>query len=180
MKLTDYVSAIEQADTYKYYGKVLRVVGLMIESLGPQANIGDVCYIHTSNKGKKPILSEVVGFNNERIILMPYSEVTEIGPGCIVESTGRSLSVKIGRGMIGNVVDSLGKPLDGSPLPKGLANYLTENAPPNPMLRPPIAEQIQVGVKAIDSLLSVGKGTASRDFRWKWCREKYITRNDSP
>ncbi|RDW17835.1 flagellar protein export ATPase FliI [Oceanobacillus chungangensis] len=158
MKLIDYVSAIEKADTYKYYGKVLRVVGLMIESLGPQANIGDVCYIHTSNNGKKPILSEVVGFNNERIILMPYSEVTEIGPGSIVESTGKSLSVKIGRGMIGNVVDSLGKPLDGSPLPKGLTNYLTENAPPNPMLRPPIAEPIQVGVKAIDSLLTVGKG----------------------
>ncbi|AXI09083.1 flagellar protein export ATPase FliI [Oceanobacillus zhaokaii] len=158
MKLLDYVSAIEQADTYKYYGKVLRIVGLMIESLGPQANIGDVCYIRTSNNEKKPILAEVVGFNNERIILMPYSEVTEIGPGCIVESTGKSLSVKIGRGMIGNVVDSLGKPLDESPLPKGMADYLTENAPPNPMLRPPIDEPIQVGVKAIDSLLTVGKG----------------------
>ncbi|PAV30001.1 flagellar protein export ATPase FliI [Virgibacillus profundi] len=158
MNIQHYLSAIEQADTYKRYGKVLQVVGLMIESQGPEANIGEVCYIHTSSNNKAPILSEVVGFNNEKIILMPYSEVNEIGPGCLVESTGKPLSVKIGRGLIGKVVNSLGKNLDESPLPKGLSNYQTEQSPPNPMLRPPIAEPIQVGVKAIDSLLTVGKG----------------------
>lgn len=158
MNVEDCFSAIDQADTYKRYGKVLRVVGLMIESQGPVANIGEVCYIHASGNNKPPILSEVVGFNNEKIVLMPYAEVTEIGPGCLVESTGKPLSVKIGRGLIGKVVDSLGMSLDKSLLPKGLTNYLTEQTPPNPMLRPPIEEPIQVGVKAIDSLLTVGKG----------------------
>ncbi|MEC5422693.1 flagellar protein export ATPase FliI [Virgibacillus sp. C22-A2] len=158
MNISNYHAVIAQTDTHKRYGKVLRVVGLMIESQGPAANVGEVCYIHTSTANKAPILSEVVGFNNEKIILMPYAEVTEIGPGCLVESTGKPLSIKIGRGLIGKVVDSLGKSLDETMLPKGLSNYLTEQSPPNPMLRPPIEEPIQVGVKAIDSLLTVGKG----------------------
>ncbi|WP_099158097.1 flagellar protein export ATPase FliI [Virgibacillus ndiopensis] len=158
MNLKHYHTAIDQTDTYKRYGKVLRVVGLMIESQGPDANIGEVCYIHASNKLKQPVLAEVVGFNNEKIILMPYAEVNEIGPGCLVESTGSALTVKIGRGLIGKVVDSLGKSLDNSKLPKGLSNYLTEQSPPNPLSRPTISEPIQVGVKAIDSLLTVGKG----------------------
>ncbi|MFD1850382.1 flagellar protein export ATPase FliI [Oceanobacillus bengalensis] len=158
MNVEAYLSCIEQADSYKYYGKVLRVVGLMIESEGPQANIGEVCYIHPSKKDKEPILSEVVGFNNEKIILMPYAEVNEIGSGCLVQATGKALTVKVGRSLIGNVVDPLGMPLDRTPLPKGLSNYVTEQAPPNPMLRPPISEPIQVGVKAIDGLLTVGRG----------------------
>jgi flagellum-specific ATP synthase len=158
MKIEQYYRTIENADTYKRYGKVLRVIGLMIESQGPAANIGEVCFIHSSSRQHKPILSEVVGFNQEKIILMPYSEVTEIGPGCLVEATGKALHIKIGRGLIGKVVDSLGESLDHTELPKGLSNYLTEQSPPNPMLRPPIQEPIQVGVKVIDSLLTVGKG----------------------
>ncbi|WP_087972908.1 flagellar protein export ATPase FliI [Oceanobacillus rekensis] len=159
MNITDYLSVIESADTYIRYGKVLRVVGLMIESEGPAANIGEVCYIHAASSNRPPIISEVVGFNNEKIILMPYAEVTEIGPGCLVESTGKPLTIKIGRSLIGSVVDSLGMPLDNvSSLPKGLRRYLTDQAPPNPMTRPPIRNPIQVGVKAIDSLLTMGEG----------------------
>src|SRR5699024_9553074 len=94
----------------------------------------------------------------ERIILMPYAEVTEIGPGCLVEATGKPLTIKVGRSLVGKVLNSTGESLDGSPMPEGLSNYLTEQAPPNPMQRPPIREPIQVGVKAIDSLLSVGRG----------------------
>lgn len=158
MILDDYLLAIDKADPYKRYGKVSQVVGIMIESQGPAANVGEVCYIHSATKDREPILAEVVGFNNENIILMPYSEVTEIGPGCLVESTGKPLTIKVGRSLIGNVLDSLGKPLDGSPLPKGLANYLTEQSPPNPLERPTIHEPIQVGVKVIDALLTMGKG----------------------
>lgn len=159
MKLSKYLTAIQDVDLYKRYGKVQRVVGIMIESIGPAANIGEVCYIHpTLNRNRQPVLAEVVGFSNENIILMPYNEVAEIGPGCLVESTGKPLTVKVGRSLIGNVIDSLGRPLDGSELPKGLSNYLTEQSPPNPMARPTISEPIQVGVKAIDSMLTVGRG----------------------
>lgn len=158
MNISAAFTTIDQVDTYKRYGKVLRVVGLMIESQGPSANVGEVCYIYTSTHSDKPILSEVVGFNNEKIILMPYSEVTEIGPGCLVEATGKPLTIKVGRGLVGKVLDSLGNNLDQSPLPRGLTDYLTERQPPNPMLRERILEPIQVGVKAIDTLLTVGRG----------------------
>lgn len=152
------IEHIDQIQSYKHYGKVLRVVGIMIESLGPVANIGEVCMIHQNTKYNAPILAEVVGFDQEKVILMPYTEVTEIGPGCLVESTGKPLSVKVGRTLIGMTVDALGTPLSKGATPKGLKKVMTEQSPPNPMLRPPIREPIQVGVRAIDTLLAVGKG----------------------
>src|SRR5690625_1068090 len=158
MNMDGLMSVIEQADTYRRYGKVSRVVGLMIESLGPAASIGEVCYIYPESTLQKPILAEVVGFNQEKIILMPYTEVSEISPGCLVESTKNPLTVHVGRGLIGNVVDALGNMLDQSSLPKGLKRVTTEKSPPNPMDRPPIQEAIQVGVRSIDSLLTIGKG----------------------
>src|SRR5699024_9307094 len=114
-----------QVDTYKRYGKVLRIVGLMIESRGPAANIGEICLIHVENNDGKPIIAEVVGFSHEKIILMPYTEVTKIGPGCLVESTGKPLMIKVGRGLIGTTVDALGNPLDKSAHPKGLKKRVT-------------------------------------------------------
>lgn len=158
MELAELYETIETADTYKRYGKVHRIVGLMIESLGPLAHIGEVCLIYPENKRIEPILAEVVGFNNERVMLMPYTEVAEVGPGCLVEATGNPLMIKVGRSLIGNAVDALGKPLDFSPLPKGLKKVKTEQAPPNPLERPLINEPIQVGIRAIDSFLTVGKG----------------------
>ena len=158
MNVDKVTALIDNTNTYKHYGKVLQVVGLMIESSGPVANIGEVCYIHTKNKQDPPILAEVVGFKKDKIILMPYTEVMEIGPDCLVESTGKPLTIKVGSGLLGKVIDSLGKNLDYSKLPTGLQNYVTEQAPPNPMTRPPIEEPIQIGIKAIDGLLSVGKG----------------------
>lgn len=159
MKAEELLPFISDLDTYKKYGRVKRVVGLMIESQGPESSIGDVCYIHVGTKSqKKMIRAEVVGFKEENIILMPYTEVNEIAPGCLVEATMRPLEIKIGSAMIGSVIDPLGLPLDGSSLPTGLATVGTERIPPNPMERPPINESIEVGVRLIDSLLTVGKG----------------------
>ncbi|GIO21967.1 flagellar protein export ATPase FliI [Oceanobacillus sp. J11TS1] len=153
------ISVIEKTDPYKRYGKVIRVVGLMIESEGPAANIGEVCYIHTSTKDGELIIAEVVGFQNERIILMPYREVNEVGSGCLVEATGNPLKVKVGRSLIGHVLDPLGKPLsDAETLPKGLTSYQTERNPPNPLSRPRIKQALQVGVRAIDGFLTMGIG----------------------
>ncbi len=149
---------IEQVNPYKRYGKILRIVGLMIESNGPEVNIGEVCLIHPKSALHKPIPAEVVGFNQEKILLMPYSHVTEIGPDCLVESTGKSLMIKVGRSLIGETIDALGNSLHHKKLPDGLKNYPTEQSPPNPMERQPIREPISTGVKAIDSMLTVGKG----------------------
>src|SRR5690625_714536 len=158
MNITQLKKVIDRTVPYKRYGKVLRVVGLMIESIGPVANIGEVCYIYTKNN-EKPILAEVVGFSENKLILMPYSEVTEIGPGCLVEATGHPLTVKVGKPLIGQVINAMGQRLDEKRLhDEQLSHVLTERQPPNPLSRPTISEPIQVGIKAIDSLLTVGKG----------------------
>ncbi|WP_077211521.1 flagellar protein export ATPase FliI [Bacillus dakarensis] len=158
MKAADLIGQIKQIDSYKRYGRVKRVVGLMIESQGPESSIGDVCFIHVGHNQKRKIQAEVVGFKEENIILMPYTSVNDISPGSLVEGSSKPLEIKVGSGLIGNVIDSLGNPLDGSSLPRGLSAVFTEQDPPNPLTRPPISEPIQVGVKMIDSLLTVGNG----------------------
>ena len=159
MKAEQLLPFVNELDSYKRFGRVKRVVGLMIESQGPESSIGDVCFIHVGTKTiKKTIRAEVVGFKDDNIILMPYTRVNEISSGCLVEATGKPLEVKVGTSLIGSVIDPLGYPLDGSSLPKGLATVGTEQEPPNPMERPPINEKIEVGVRLIDSLLTVGNG----------------------
>lgn len=158
MKAKDLMEHVDFLDSFKRYGRVKRVVGLMIESQGPESSIGDVCFIHVGTKKKRRIQAEVVGFKDENVILMPYTSIHDISPGSLVETTMKPLEIKAGPGLIGKVVDSLGVPLDQSSLPRGLAAVPTEQYPPNPLSRPPISEPIEVGVRMIDSLLTVGSG----------------------
>ncbi|MFK2824996.1 flagellar protein export ATPase FliI [Bacillus sp. B190/17] len=159
MKLTKLIQQIDSLDTYKRYGRIKRVVGLMIESQGPESSIGDVCFIYPNGSPKeKAIRAEVIGFKDEMVVLMPYGDISDISPGSLVESLGRSLTIKVGPSLIGKVVDSMGEPMDGSSLPKTLTPVDTEQSPPNPLSRPPIDERLEVGVRAIDSMLTVGKG----------------------
>jgi len=108
--------------------------------------------------GHQIILAEVVGFKDEIVILMPFTSLREISIGCLVEGTGAPLEVKVGPELIGKVLDSMGNPIDGTVLPKGLLSVPTEQDPPNPLTRPPINERLEVGVKAIDGMLTVGNG----------------------
>ncbi|GKV67798.1 flagellum-specific ATP synthase [Sporosarcina sp. NCCP-2716] len=146
--------------TMKKYGRVARVVGLMIESKGPESSIGDLCIIHLnpSDDNDAKIMAEVVGFREEIVMLMPYTNVTDISSGCLVEGTGKPLEVKVGMNLIGKVLDPMGRPIDQTQLPKGLATVRTEQNPPNVLTRPTINDKISVGVKAIDGMLTVGSG----------------------
>jgi flagellum-specific ATP synthase len=152
-----YAEAIRQIDPIRVNGKVTQVIGLTVESEGPDANIGEVCYIYPS-KSSKPIPAEVVGFKNNKVILMPLGELSAIGPGCDVEGTGRPLSVPVGYELLGKVLDGLGQPLDGSVLPMHMTRYSTTNQPVNPLKKPRIVEPLSVGVRCIDGLLTMGKG----------------------
>lgn len=160
MKTAQLIEQIPNIPTFKKFGRVTRVVGLMIESRGPDSSIGDVCKIHveTSKNGHQIILAEVVGFKDEIVVLMPYTSLREISIGCLVEGTGAPLEIKVGPELIGKVLDSMGNPIDGTLLPKGLMSVPTEQDPPNPLTRPPINERLEVGVKAIDGMLTVGNG----------------------
>lgn len=160
MLASELMKHIPNIETFKKFGRVTRVVGLMIESQGPESSMGDVCKIHVNSlkNGAQIILAEVVGFNDNNVVLMPYTSLRDISIGCLVEGTGSPLEVKIGPELIGKVLDPLGNPFDGSVLPKGLVSVPTENVPPNPLTRPPINDQLEVGVKAIDGMLTVGMG----------------------
>ncbi len=152
-----YEKTISEINTYRMYGRVIEVIGLIIESLGPEAKIGDVCLIYTTDN-KCPLKTEVVGFKNNRLLLMPLGELGSIGPGCDVVNTGSPLTVKVGMQLLGRVLNGLGEWIDGEKLPFGLKSYITNQSPPNPLKRPRITEPIHLGVRAIDSLLTVGKG----------------------
>lgn len=159
MKAIDLINHLSSIDTYKRYGRVKQVVGIMIESRGPICSIGDICYIYPqSQKEKKKILGEVVGFKDENVFIMPFTTVSDIAPGWLVESTEKPLEIKVGQALLGKVLDSLGKPLDESILPNNLQSWPTDQKPPNPLNRPPITEALEVGVRAIDGLLTIGKG----------------------
>lgn len=159
-KAEDLAELIPKMNTFKKFGRVVRVVGLMIESQGPESSIGDVCHIHLNKSTTKDaiIMAEVVGFREEIVILMPYTDIKDISSGCLVEGLGKPLEVKVGMNLIGKVLDSMGNPMDNSQLPKGLSTVRTDQAPPNALTRPPIDEKLEVGVKAIDGMLTVGNG----------------------
>ncbi|MGZ0049753.1 flagellar protein export ATPase FliI [Brevibacillus gelatini] len=156
LDISKYRQALQELDPLRVNGKVTQVVGLTIESQGPEVKLGEICHLYPTNS-KEPIIAEVVGFRENKVLLMPLGELTAIGPGCDVVATGRSLEVKVGPEILGSVLDGLGRPYQGT-LPPGLTSYPTNNLPPNPILRPRIKEPLSVGVRAIDGLLTVGKG----------------------
>lgn len=150
-------SKLSQQTYFKKLGKVVKIVGLTIESVGPDAKLNDLCRIIVNEEQNKYVLAEVVGLRDKRILLMPYENVEGIGLGCIVENTEHPLTVSVGEELLGHTLDGLGRPtdIDSLDLPH---MYPTEAAPPDPMNREIIDKVLPLGVKAVDGLITVGKG----------------------
>ncbi len=153
-------------ETNKYYtllentyfdrlGKVSKIVGLTIESIGPDAKLNDLCEI-IAEDGKR-IMAEVVGFRDKSLLLMPFDSVEGVGVGCMVENTGKPLSIPVGDELLGHTLDGVGRIDDGSIL-ELTEEYPAEAQPPDPMDREIISEVLPLGVKAVDGLITVGKG----------------------
>lgn len=142
---------------YKKLGRVVKIVGLTIESVGPDAKLNDLCKIIADGEQDKYILAEVVGFKDKKILLMPFENVEGIGLGCMVENIGHPLSVPVGQELLGKTLDGLGRPVDSSELYLD-KTYPVEAMPPDPMEREIISEVLPLGVKAVDGLITVGKG----------------------
>lgn len=138
-------------------GKVVNAVGLTIESAGPDARLGDLCEIFPEGEETKPVMAEVVGFKDKKTLLMPYESVGGISLNCMVQNMGVPLSVEVSDDMLGRTLDGLGRPTDGMPLSKG-KSYPVEAMSPDPMSRAIIDEVLSLGVKAVDGLLTIGKG----------------------
>lgn len=142
---------------FKSMGRVENVVGLTIESIGPEAKLGDLCKVFPADKELPPIISEVVGFKSGKTLLMPYENTEGIGIGCIVENTGVPLSVQVSGILLGQVLDGLGR-CDVSDISGQMESYPMEAPPPDAMAREIIDEVLPLGVKAVDGLMTVGKG----------------------
>lgn len=150
-------SAVRQADFYRHEGKIEKIIGMTIEASGPVCNIGDVCRIF--KKGSEDfIYGEVVGFNHGKVMLMPYTDIEGIGPGSIVDNTRDKLSVGVGEALVGRIINAIGQPIDGKGEVKTTDTYSIAGEPVNPLTRPRIEDIIPFGVKAIDGLLTIGRG----------------------
>ncbi|MBO8154430.1 flagellar protein export ATPase FliI [Thermovirga sp.] len=139
-------------------GKVSNVTGIIIESIGPDIQIGDLCEIRFRKKGKAPLKCEVVGFRDDRILLMPLGDLEKIGPGCSVFSTGKPMGVPVGEGLLGRVLNGLGEPIDEKGSLDTKEFYPLQNDPPHPLKRKPVKDVLSVGVRAIDGVLTIGQG----------------------
>ena len=157
MVLDLYQQTLFETSTLVYKGKVDKVIGMVIESTGPRANIGEVCHIRTA-KGDREIRAEVVGFKEDKVLLMPFEDLNGIGPGCTVQSTGDTLRIPVGNGLIGRIVNGFGLPIDDKGDFHNMQEYPVQNTPSNPLARPRISEKVHFGVKAIDSMLTCGRG----------------------
>jgi len=157
INLDKYRDVLKRYDFIQYSGKVSKVIGLTIESDGPEANIGELCRLHAL-RNNRVIDAEVVGFKDNKVLLMPLGDLRDIGPGNTVIATGESLKIGVGFQLIGRVLDGLGNPIDGKGNVHTEAFYPVDNQPPHPLMRKRITEPLPLGVKAIDGLLTIGKG----------------------
>ncbi len=185
MDLKKYLNVVDSARLWKSYGKVTQVIGLVIHGVGISASIGDLCIIETGLRTPyttkpEPISAEVVGFVGDEFLLMPLGDIHGIRPGDRIVSTNEPLSIWVGDQLLGRVVDALGNPIDeADPLiepamisdndESGSSHELDDgshqlqrcsihNTPPDPFQRKRISEPIATGVRAIDGMLTCGKG----------------------
>jgi flagellum-specific ATP synthase len=149
---------IKNSDLYTYTGSVSEVTGLMIESEGPIAKMGEVCLIYPSEGDGKPIRTEVVGFSDNKLVLMPLGHVNGIAQGCTVVATNHTFRVPVAEELVGRILDGLGQPIDNNGPVTPTEYYGIDNDPPDPLMRERITKVLPLGIKAIDGLLTCGQG----------------------
>ena len=138
-------------------GRVTKVVGLTIESVGPDAKLNDLCRIFVGGDRSQAVMAQVVGFRAKHLLLTPFDSIDGIGIGAVVENTKAPLSVPVGDELLGHTLDGIGRPTDADDLylPQ---HYPVDATPPEPMKREIISKVLPLGVKAVDGLITVGKG----------------------
>jgi flagellum-specific ATP synthase len=157
LRLAALREATSDAELVRRRGSVDQVSGLAIEACGPDVSIGEICRIYPRN-ARKGVLAQVVALRQGKVTLMPFGVTTGLATGCVVEAIGRDAVVPVGSALLGRVIDGLGQPLDG--LPKAATSrFRASRTPPiNPLQRPVIDQVLETGIRAIDTLLTVGRG----------------------
>ena len=156
MVLDKYLSAVERTEPVKYIGRVRRVQGILVESEGPRAAVGEFCRIIPG--GGEPLAAEVVAVRGRTVQLMSFDPPRGLEIGDEVAASGSALDLGVGPGMLGRVLDALGRPMDGKGPISLEARYPMYASPPSPMERAPIHRRIDTGIRAIDAVTPVGRG----------------------
>ena len=151
------IERLEQVESIAVTGRVSQAVGIVIEGSGPFTSVGEVCEV-TREDGQGAVLAEVVGFRDDRVLLMPLGEMQGIGPKSRIIMQGHVASVPVGPQLLGRILDGLGNPLDGlGPLIE-MPRYPIHAPPPNPLHRARITQPLDLGMRAINSVLTCGLG----------------------
>jgi len=165
MGLANFIDAVNKAPSSRKYGKITQVVGLVLRGVGISASIGELCTIHTDDVSLKTVKAEVVGFTKDESLLMPLGNIQGIRSGSRIMTNGKTFTVGVGEELLGRTLNALGEPIDeadisleGQSFMPCLQRYTVHNDPPDPFERQRINEPISTGIKAIDGLLTCGKG----------------------
>jgi len=155
--LAKYQRCVDTACTIQANGKVTNIVGLVIEAQGPVSRLGTICDIYTKGNSHK-ISAEVLGFKDNKVLMMPLAEIRGVGPGCPIVARQQRAVIPVGPGLLGRVIDGLGNPIDNKgPIPAE-REYPIYGTPINPLSRKRISKPLDLGIRAINGLLSVGCG----------------------
>ncbi|GHG97799.1 type III secretion system ATPase SctN [Comamonas sp. JC664] len=155
--LSRYFDLIKEAQVVRVRGRVTELTGLIIKASVPNVRVGELVLIKSRNRGA--VKAEVVGFQGDEVMLMPLGELHGIGPDSEVIPTGKPLSIKCGEALLGRVLNGIGEPMDGQPLPdEGLIDWSVDRDCPDPFTRQRIERPLPLGVRCIDGLLTVGEG----------------------
>ncbi len=161
-KFEDYLHNLDDLNPVRVDGKVSQITGLVIEATAQAGTVGDACEIRMENH--KPVKAEIVGFRDNKVLLMPLGETIGVSPGSKVVLNSQPLRVPVGNQLLGRVLDGLGKPIDGKGPIQSNQYQSIFNKPPNPMLRKRISEPLTTGIRAIDGLITLGKGQRAGIF----------------
>ncbi len=156
MRIDDYINSLCAIESMQWTGRVTELVGLLVESAGPAAAIADFCEIRTANG--RSVRTQVIGFRNGRVLSMPLEETDGLQLGDTIIARPSEGKVDVGPQLLGRVLDGFGRPMDGGPPIVAAAAYDLYATPPGPMERVPIRDTLSTGIRAIDGLLTCGKG----------------------
>lgn len=156
-KFSRHFAALNVPTLVRTYGRVRKVVGLVVESTGPTCRVGDLVSISHDSE-REEIIAEVVGFRDNTVLIMPFGETNGVRVGAMVRNLGSDHTVPFGSAILGRVLDGLGRPIDGSGLPEGLQRKPAFNTPPHPLRRQMIHRSLSLGVRSIDALATMGVG----------------------
>ncbi|HEV2801897.1 MAG TPA: type III secretion system ATPase SctN [Pyrinomonadaceae bacterium] len=157
LNLSEYITALDWLSPVEVRGRVTELVGLLIRASVPGARVGELCLIRSPHRARE-LRAEVVGFRGSEVILMPLGDIQDVAMGAEVVSTGASLKVRVGDGLLGRVLDGLGEPADGKGAIEGGQERHVTSRPPDPLRRQRVTKMLATGVRALDGVLTVGEG----------------------